>query len=81
MLREGSETAEAPKCIDGHKGDCLGVTEYRESLSGTGTPIPRCDHHWAERLDEQDLINERYPTFAPSDFDPTYAGERWEEDY
>jgi hypothetical protein len=23
----------------------------------------------------------RYPSSAPADFDPSYAGERWDEDY
>jgi hypothetical protein len=23
----------------------------------------------------------RYPVHAPADFDPTYAGERWDDDY
>jgi hypothetical protein len=67
-------------CIDG-PDECKGQTLYRESLSGTGTPIPRCDKHWHKRLDLQDEINQRYPEHAPSDFDPSYAGESWDEDY
>lgn len=68
-------------CLDDHKGDCKGPVEYRPSLSGTGTAIPRCDKHWEDRLDEQDRINERYPDQQPADFDPYYAGERWDDDY
>lgn len=58
--------------------------EYRESLSGTGTPIPRCDRHWSERLDIQAGINRRYAPSSdvpPRGFDPSYAGECWDEDY
>lgn len=58
--------------------------EYRESLSGTGTPIPRCDRHWSERLDIQEGINRRYAPSSdvpPRGFDPSYAGECWDEDY
>lgn len=69
-----------PECIDGPDG-CKGPTEYRMALSGTGRAFPRCDKHWSDRLDLEDRINERYPTHAPSDFDPSYAGEHWDEDY
>lgn len=75
------------ECLDAARGDCTGAVEYRPSLSGTGTPIPRCDHHWELRLDEQDAINERYPD---SDLPPAWFhagpggtneyGERWDDD-
>lgn len=68
-------------CLDSHKRGCGGETVLRPSLSGTGTPIARCDVHWDRRLRLQNEINDRYPTHAPSDFDPAYAGERWDEDY
>ena len=38
----------------------------------TGTPNAR--------LDREDEIRRRYPQHQPADFDPTYAGERWDED-
>ena len=68
------------ECIEHHKGDCRGDVQPRESLSGTGMPIPRCDYHWEKRLDFQQDHNRKYPQHAPSDFDPMYAGERWDED-
>lgn len=67
-------------CLD-FDGTCEGVVEYRMALSATGQSYPRCDKHWAERIKEQERINQRYPVMAPSDFDPGYAGERWDEDY
>lgn len=69
-------------CIDNYEDDCAGSVEYRFPLSATGRSFPRCDRHWAERLDAQEQINRRYPDspFAPSDFDPAYAGESWEDD-
>lgn len=69
-------------CLDHGNGECTGAVEYRMSLSGTGTPIARCDGHWAKRLDEQERINRDYPDSpcAPSWFDPTAAGERWDDD-
>jgi hypothetical protein len=84
------EYGEDVTCLDDHKGDCKGEVQYRPSLSGTGTPIPRCDKHWTDRLDEQDRINERYgcdSDIAPSWFHRSWGGaneygEHWsEEDY
>ena len=74
-------------CLDGHWDDpCVGTVEYRYALSATGKSFPRCDKHWDERLDAQEGINRRYGhpdsnCGAPSDFDPSYAGEYWDEDY
>lgn len=72
------------KCLDRHDEQCTGTVEMREPLSGTGLPYPRCDAHWDKRLKKQQEINERYaPTsdVPPAGFDPTYAGESWDEDY
>jgi hypothetical protein len=63
---------------------CGGPVELRMSLSGTGKSFPRCDRHWDERLEKQEEINRKYAPDSdvpPEGFDPTYAGERWEEDY
>lgn len=73
---------EVEDCIEDNGDDtCKGPVLFRESLSGTGTPIARCDHHWSKRLDLQQELAQRYPRHAPADFDPSYAGERWDEDY
>jgi len=73
---------ESPECLDDYgEGTCRGPVEYRMPLSGTGRAFPRCEAHWEERLGVQEGINRRYPQTAPADFDPAYAGERWEEDY
>lgn len=69
------------KCIQAHDGDCEGEVEYRFALSATGVSYPRCDKHWAERLEVQRGIEERYPHHQPADFDPSYAGERWDDEY
>jgi hypothetical protein len=62
--------------------DCAGPVELRMSLSETGIPHPRCDHHWSKRLDLEAELNERYPVHPPSDWSPLDAGEAWsEEDY
>lgn len=71
-------THDTPQCLDGPDG-CSGPVEYRMALSGTGRSFPRCDAHWARRLDEQDRITRTYPDSpAPPDwFDPSAAGEHW----
>jgi hypothetical protein len=71
------------ECLDDYgEGSCSGPVEYRTALSATGRAFPRCEKHWGERLDEQDRISARYGgVAAPRDFDPTYVGERWDEDY
>lgn len=66
---------------DGSASDCRGEVQMRESLSGTGMRIARCDRHWTKRLEFQQDLNARYPQMPPPDFDPMYAGERWDEDY
>jgi hypothetical protein len=65
-------------CLQDHTDKCKGTVEYRESLSGTGVEIARCEHHWGEALERDEQIRLRYPRNAPSDFDPSYAGESWE---
>lgn len=71
------------ECLDEHPDahGCVGPVEYRMPLSATGKSFPRCEKHWAERLDKQREIDERYPVNQPSDFDPSYAGEYWDDDY
>lgn len=59
---------------------CDGPVEYRYALSPTGTSYPRCDAHWAQRVQIQEGIDRRYPQQQPDDFDPTYAGESWDDD-
>lgn len=72
-------TDPAPVCLE-HDASCGGLVELRPSLTGTGTPIARCDRHWHARLQAESAHRHRYPEHAPADFDPGYAGERWDED-
>jgi hypothetical protein len=60
----------------------VGEVLYRPSLTGTGTPIPRCDHHWEERLvfQEEHLLIYPDSPVPPAWFDPLAAGERWDDD-
>ena len=72
-------TTDEPTCLNAGP-DCSGPVEYRMPLSGTGVAFPRCDHHWDKRLAEQERIAYAYPALPPRDFDPSYAGERWEDE-
>ena len=71
----------ARECLDDHLGSCTGRIEYRYPLSPSGHSRPRCDHHWDMRLEAQAKIDRRYPPHPPADFDPSYAGENWDEEY
>lgn len=77
------EWGDPVECLDAGPDPtgCEGPVEYRMALSGTGRSFPRCDKHWDERCDRQEEINQRYPYHQPADFDPMYAGERWDDDY
>jgi hypothetical protein len=72
-------------CIDGPEG-CQGEVYNYLALSGSGERYPRCDKHYGEYVirvqPKIDAVRERYPDTdtAPDWFDPTYAGESWNED-
>lgn len=71
------------QCLQ-ESGECSGEVEYRFSTSPSGRSFPRCDKHWSEHLQRVEGINRRYApnsSVPPSDFDPSYAGESWDEDY
>ena len=59
---------------------CEGTVEYR-SVPG-GSPVPRCMAHFQARMDRYETSIERYADsdVVPSWFDPSYAGERWDDE-
>ena len=67
------------ECLSGPLG-CEGEVSFHLTASGTRS-FPRCEKHFAEYLEECQSIALRYPHNAPTDFDPAYAGERWDDDY
>jgi hypothetical protein len=73
----------ADECLEFAAGGCSGRVEYRPSLSGTGTQIRRCDAHWEKAVQQDAEHRTVFPDspIAPAWFDPTAAGERWDEDY
>lgn len=69
------------ECMDSGKGNCVGPVEMRLRPSDF-KEFPRCNHHAGEWYLEQERIQRTYGgVSAPSGFDPSYAGERWDEDY
>lgn len=72
----------ATDCRSFGNGDCTGEVFTRYSRSGMTSTV-RCDGHESAHQDMLDGISRRYPDspVAPDWFDPTYAGERWDDDY
>ena len=71
------------ECLDDRgEGTCSGPVEYHSIDPGRQRAFPRCDLHWNERLDRRQNSMEMYADsdVAPSWFDPSYAGERWDEE-
>lgn len=69
------------ECQDRHRGGCKGPVELRLRPSDYKS-FPRCDAHAEAWYAEQERIQRTYGgVSAPADFDPSYAGERWDEDY
>jgi hypothetical protein len=68
-------------CLD-ESPECAGAVEW------TTTPdrddfkhFPRCTFHHKKRLDAAERNRGWRSDVPPAWFDPTYAGERWDEDY
>lgn len=70
--------------------ECLRASYDSENCSGEvtrrftdlGTGIDECVYHMEKSRRRKQEIEERYPDTSnpPSWFDPTYAGESWDED-
>jgi hypothetical protein len=70
------------ECLEwrGPKSGCEGPVEYHSTDPGYRSAFPRCEKHWLERLDREEEYRQFDTPVAPSWFDPSYAGERWDED-
>ena len=62
--------------------DCRGPVRFHMRPSDWKS-FARCDHHQAQREQDRENSMERYADsdVAPGWFDPSYAGERWDDDY
>lgn len=78
------ENVEDPiRCLDAGQDDCQGPVQYHSTDPGARPAFPRCDFHWLRRLDREAETRRKYGTegsIPPADFDPAYAGERWDEE-
>ena len=78
---------DTPRCLDARSSshiECEGEVSYHMQPYPSTRSFPRCEKHWDERCRKQDEIDRRYApnsSVPPAGFDPTYAGERWEDDY
>jgi hypothetical protein len=71
---------ETIECLQ-HGPDCKGKVEYHISPDRDDMKaFPRCEFHWNKRLDDAEKNMELLSDVPPSWFDPSYAGERWDED-
>lgn len=68
--------------------ECLEANEHCEGPVNMWTTDglrswPRCEYHGLRRLERHDNSLEAWADsdVAPSWFDPSYAGERWDDDY
>lgn len=75
MIRAAAQ----PRCLN-EGPDCQGPVLHRLPLTDTGRAYPRCDHHWAVRLDLEEGLRERYPEHPPADWSPLDAGESWDDE-
>lgn len=71
---------DVPRCLN-ESPDCEGPVAYHFTPDRDDfKSFPRCEHHAAIRL-AQAMRNREYQSdVPPSWFDPTYAGESWDED-
>lgn len=83
-FQKKQQEEEAMTCIDHKESACEGEVIERYSVSGSGMKFPRCDRHYREYTERMrpvvEDIKRRYPKDPPPDFDPNYAGERWDEE-
>jgi hypothetical protein len=61
--------------------DCRGPVDYHITPDRDDfKAFPRCEHHFQLRLESAQRNREYLSPVPPKWFDPTYAGERWDED-
>lgn len=68
------------ECLNSNYDNCGGEVSYR-AVPG-GTVWPRCEVHFEQRMDRYENSMERYANsdVLPAWFDPSYAGESWDDE-
>lgn len=79
MVDECGDPIECLGCI-GSETECRGKVEWHWPGHGIRN-FPRCEQHQMERIVAAEEERRRYPMLPPSDFDPGFAGERWDDNY
>jgi hypothetical protein len=67
-----------PECLDGPR-DCAGPVEYRMTPDRHDRAFPRCEAHFEKRLAQAERNLELMSPTPARWFDPSYAGESWDE--
>jgi len=77
--RDSDQPAEL-ECLEQHDGKCKGPVNWHTTGSRLKA-FERCDWHQERRLDRYANSMERYADsqVPPSWFDPSHAGESWDE--
>ena len=77
---EVEEPTDPRECVN-YGPDCVGEVEWFDP-SGRGRGAQRCAHHRDQRAAQYENSIEKYAhsDVAPDWFDPTYAGESWNDD-
>lgn len=71
----------ASGCLE-YGADCRGKVEFH-TVGSSMKAWPRCEYHAERRLERYEHSIEKYAdsVLAPDWFDPSIAGERWDDDY
>jgi hypothetical protein len=82
MTRFAHDPPEGPQptCLN-EGSDCRGRVEFHLNPDRDDfKAFPRCEYHQAKRLEQADKNREYMSDTPPAWFDPSYAGERWDEE-
>ena len=76
-----NDLLEKSLCLE-HGPECSGDVEFH-TIGTSLQAWPRCEHHAERRWERYENSIEKYADsdVEPDWFDPTYAGERWSDDY
>lgn len=71
----------ASSCLE-YGEDCRGAVEFHV-VGASMNAWPRCEYHAELRLERYENSIEKYADsdVPPDWFDPSFAGERWDDDY
>lgn len=61
--------------------ECIGDPELCRGPVIMFYGYPRCAYHVEQRARTEEIARQYDSDCVPSWFDPSYAGERWEDDY